>query len=86
MGLSVHDPLGVPKTYQRANANDWSDEDRLETEPIVFPVDRQTGANRAALDWALARGIKCGGWKTVQFRRDTSHRNSVSQLRGPDDG
>jgi len=56
VGLSVHDPLGVPKTYQRANANDWSDEDRLETEPIVFPVDRQTGANRAALDWAWRAG------------------------------
>jgi hypothetical protein len=22
----------------------------------------QTGADRAALDWALARGIECGGW------------------------
>jgi hypothetical protein len=22
----------------------------------------QTGADRAALDWALSRGIECGGW------------------------
>jgi hypothetical protein len=22
----------------------------------------QTGADRAALDWALARGVECGGW------------------------
>jgi hypothetical protein len=22
----------------------------------------QTGADRAALDWALAGGVECGGW------------------------
>lgn len=25
-------------------------------------TDAQTGADRAALDWALSRGIECGGW------------------------
>jgi Circularly permutated YpsA SLOG family len=29
---------------------------------ITIVSGGQTGADRAALDWALARGIECGGW------------------------
>ncbi|MFZ0505127.1 MAG: putative molybdenum carrier protein [Chthoniobacterales bacterium] len=30
--------------------------------PITIVSDGQTGADRAALDWALAHGVPCGGW------------------------
>ena len=30
--------------------------------PIKIVSGGQTGADRAALDWALARGVECGGW------------------------
>jgi hypothetical protein len=30
--------------------------------PIKIAWGGQTGADRAALDWALARGVECGGW------------------------
>jgi Circularly permutated YpsA SLOG family len=30
--------------------------------PIKIVSGGQTGADRAALDWALARGLECGGW------------------------
>ena len=30
--------------------------------PITIVSGGQTGADRAALDWALARGVPCGGW------------------------
>jgi putative molybdenum carrier protein len=30
--------------------------------PIKIVSGGQTGADRAALDWALARGVPCGGW------------------------
>ena len=30
--------------------------------PITIVSGGQTGADRAALDWALARGVECGGW------------------------
>ncbi|HYZ72060.1 MAG TPA: putative molybdenum carrier protein [Chthoniobacterales bacterium] len=29
---------------------------------IKIVLGGQTGADRAALDWALARGVECGGW------------------------
>jgi hypothetical protein len=30
--------------------------------PITIVSGGQTGADRAALDWALAHGVPCGGW------------------------
>ena len=30
--------------------------------PIKIVSGGQTGAERAALDWALAHGVECGGW------------------------
>jgi hypothetical protein len=30
--------------------------------PIKIVSGGQTGADRVALDWALARGVECGGW------------------------
>ena len=30
--------------------------------PIKIVSGEQTGADRAALDWALAHGVDCGGW------------------------
>ena len=32
------------------------------TRPQRIVSGGQTGADRAALDWALARGVPCGGW------------------------
>ena len=29
---------------------------------ITIVSGGQTGADRAALDWALAHGVECGGW------------------------
>ncbi|HYZ73406.1 MAG TPA: putative molybdenum carrier protein, partial [Chthoniobacterales bacterium] len=30
--------------------------------PIKIVSGGQTGADRAALDWALTHGVECGGW------------------------
>jgi hypothetical protein len=30
--------------------------------PIKIVSDGQTGADRAALDWALQHNVECGGW------------------------
>jgi hypothetical protein len=30
--------------------------------PIKIVSGGQTGADRPALDWALAHGVECGGW------------------------
>jgi hypothetical protein len=35
---------------------------RTSTKRTTIVSGGQTGADRAALDWALARGIECGGW------------------------
>jgi hypothetical protein len=34
----------------------------IETKIPKIVSGGQTGADRAALDWALSRGIECGGW------------------------
>jgi Circularly permutated YpsA SLOG family len=35
---------------------------KLELDQLTIVSGGQTGADRAALDWALAHGIPCGGW------------------------
>ena len=35
---------------------------RHSSSPITIVSGGQTGADRAALDWALAHGMPCGGW------------------------
>jgi hypothetical protein len=36
--------------------------ERLRADQLIIVSGGQTGADRAALDWALAHGIQCGGW------------------------
>jgi Circularly permutated YpsA SLOG family len=35
---------------------------KLEQARLTIVSGGQTGADRAALDWALAHGVNCGGW------------------------
>jgi hypothetical protein len=35
---------------------------KLELDQLTIVSGGQTGADRAALDWALAHGVNCGGW------------------------
>ena len=39
-----------------------SGQHKLELDQLSIVSGGQTGADRAALDWALAHGVNCGGW------------------------
>ena len=39
-----------------------SGQHKLELDQLTIVSGGQTGADRAALDWALAHGVNCGGW------------------------
>jgi hypothetical protein len=39
-----------------------SGQHKLELDQFTIVSGGQTGADRAALDWALAHGVNCGGW------------------------